>query len=125
MTHPSRADRCRHSGDTQNPAFRAEIRATQKLTFADGVEGRKYNPAAPWSGQNTTSNLPYCVVERGSLTYALPMEASPDGEFGFAIDCNASTMKFAGERIVLLPFQELLLLFVSFISRFGSLLVSK
>lgn len=79
------------SGDTVVLTLPAEIRATKRLTFGDGTEGKRLNPAAPWGGQNSTSNLPFCVIERGSLTFALPMEKST--EFGYAVDCDAATMR--------------------------------
>ena len=34
-----------------------------------------------------------------SLTFALPMEADPTGEFGFAIDCDATKMRFAASPL--------------------------
>jgi hypothetical protein len=79
----------------------AKVVARKRLTFGNGLEGRKFNPAAPWGDQNTTSNLPFCEISRGSLTFALPMEADPSGEFGFAVDCNASTMKFSASPLPL------------------------
>ena len=89
-----RIERRWSTGDTVNLTLPAEIKARKRVTFGNGLEGRKFNSAAPWGDQNTTSNLPFCEVTRGSLTFALPMEADPSGEFGFAIDCDASTMKF-------------------------------
>lgn len=77
----------------------AEVRATKKVTFANGDSKHTWNPSIPWMGANATSNLPFCVVERGSLTFALPMEEDPKAPYGFAIDCDASTMKFSSKPL--------------------------
>jgi hypothetical protein len=89
-----RVDRTWKTGDQILLTLPATIVARKRLTFGNGLEGRKFNAAAPWGDQNTTSNLPFCEISRASLTFALPMEADPSGEFGYAVDCNASTMKF-------------------------------
>ena len=90
-----RVERTWLAGDTIVLVLPAEIRATRRLTFADGVESKHYNEKEPWMGQNTTSNLPFCVIERGPLTYALPMEQDPYGPYNFAVDCDPSTMSFS------------------------------
>ena len=90
-----RVERTWMAGDTVVLVLPAEIRATKRLTFADGVENKKYQEKEPWVGQNTTSNLPFCVIERGPLTYALPMEQEPNGPHNFAVDCDPGTMSFS------------------------------
>lgn len=98
-----KVERTWKTGDVVNLTLPAEILARKRLTFGNGLEGRKFNPAAPWGDQNATSNLPFCEVSRGSLTFALPMEADPNGEFGFAIDCDAATMRFAASPLPARP----------------------
>lgn len=77
------------------------IRATQRTTFANGNQDiGPYNPHQPWArfpGQNGTSGLPFCVVEYGPLTFALPLETGSKqhvmgSDYSFALQCNASTM---------------------------------
>jgi hypothetical protein len=75
----------------QKQTQKAEIRATKRLTFGDGMGN--HTVKQPWMGWNATSNLPFCVVERGSLTFALALETTPAGPYGFALDCNATNMK--------------------------------
>lgn len=145
-----RVERSWTTGDVINLTLPAEIVARKRLTFGNGLEDRKYNPAAPWSvrnnsslschvsfsharvchlssaerslyrdrlsnirvgenkgfspcvrqqDQNTTGNLPFCEISRGSLTFALPMEANPQGEYGFALQCDAATMRFAASPL--------------------------
>lgn len=80
------------SGDTVTLHLPADIRATKKLTFGNGDETNRFNPKFPWNGQRTQTGLPFCVVERGALTYALPLEQG--GSHAYAIDCDATTMTF-------------------------------
>jgi hypothetical protein len=98
-----RVEREWKSGEIVNLTLPAEIVAKKRRTFGNGLESRQFNPKAPWGDQNTTSNLPFCEVSRGSLTFALPMEADPNGEFGFAIDCDAATMRFAASPLPDVP----------------------
>ena len=79
-------------GDVVAISFPAELTASVRKTFADGTVNKTLDPRHPWMGSNATSNLPFCVIERGSLTFAYPMETDPKGEYGYAVDCDASTM---------------------------------
>lgn len=79
------------------------VRATKRVTFANGNQNiGQYNwKRAPWAkfpGQNGTAELPFCVVEYGPLTFALPLEnGSPQhvsgGEYRYGIVCDAATMQ--------------------------------
>eukprot|EP00040_Diaphanoeca_grandis_P010510 m.53816 g.53816 ORF g.53816 m.53816 type:complete len:675 (-) comp21826_c0_seq1:383-2407(-) len=78
------------------------IKATEKLTFANGNQDiGPHNPKQPWArlpGQNGTQNLPYCVVEYGPLVFALPLEATPGGPFNFALVCDAKQMSVSKQQ---------------------------
>ena len=95
----ARITRMWRQGDVVNLTLPAELRATKRVTFANGHENKKWNGKFPWTGQNVTSGLPFCVVERGSLTFAFPVERNPRGPFGYAIDCNASKMQFIANSL--------------------------
>jgi len=88
-----RVERAWESGDTVILTLPAEVTATKKLTFADGTSKAHWNPDHPARGANATSGLPFCVVERGSLTFALPLEETPAGPYGYAIECDAQSME--------------------------------
>ena len=46
---------------------------------------------------NTTSNLPFCTVERGPLLFALPLEPTGGADtFNYALDCDAASMVVSG-----------------------------
>ena len=82
-------------GDTVSLHLRMPVRATVRYTF-DGGAIPTFDRDAPWKGQNVTAGLPFCVVEAGPLTFALPLEDSEGlGPSNFALDCNASKMTLA------------------------------
>ena len=82
------------------------VRASVRTTFANGNQDiGRYDPEkSPWArfpGQNGTSGLPFCVVEFGPLTFALPLERgsvqhrSRGGRHNYALDCDGATMSVA------------------------------
>jgi hypothetical protein len=86
----------------------AVIRATQRTTFANGNQDiGPYNPKYPWAkfpGQNGTGGMPFCVVEYGALTFALPLEAGTPGIFNYAMLCDAEKMYVVHKNAVVRPF---------------------
>jgi DUF1680 family protein len=52
-----RVSRTWESGDVIKLTLPAELRASKRLTFANGREHSHWNGKAPWSGQNATSKL--------------------------------------------------------------------
>jgi len=62
-------------GDKVELNFSMKVRASIGTTFSNG-DFPPLQRDAPYGGVNVTADLPYCVVEAGPLTFALPLEAS-------------------------------------------------
>ena len=79
-------------GDRIAFEFRAEITATVGRTVSNGWNGTTH-PTAGLLGAghgNVTANLPFCIVTRGPLLFALPLEDG--GAWQYALECNATSM---------------------------------
>ena len=129
-----RLDRSWHDGDVVRLALPMQIVATKSETVSNGwlnmsehvgtgahtvASGRvsdlaKAGLTTPVLGgghMNMTAGVPFCVVERGPLLFALPLEPSENGlapvpgptpppaaapPFNYALECDASTMELLG-----------------------------
>ena len=86
------------------PAAERTAKRTAGGSVRDLVKAGFDTPMLGGGHMNMTAGVPFCVVERGPLVFALPLELpggkqqppSPAPPFNYAIECDASAMKLVG-----------------------------